>query len=115
MAKVLRLSQLSSSRQALVRLCQSINHGHIEALRVAAGEPIFDPAPTVLIDVKLDQDEGPRPEVNMADFELCGEVRRLLDRVDQIKNGEIDRIEIRAGIPRRLVFQASRPSGEGQR
>jgi hypothetical protein len=58
-----------------------------------------------LVDVKLDQDENPRAEVNMPDFELCREVQRLLDQLKQIENGEIERIEIRAGIPRRLVFQ----------
>jgi hypothetical protein len=110
---MLHFSELSPSWQALVRLCQSITHGHIEALHVVAGEPTFTPAPTVLVDVKLDQDEGPRPEVNLADFELCGEVRRLLERLDQIKNGEIDRIEIRAGIPRRLVLRTGLSNGQG--
>lgn len=99
-------SELSPSWQALVRLCQSINHGHIEALHVVAGEPTFTPAPTMLVDVKLDQDEGSRPELELPDFELCHEVRRLLRRIDGIKNGKVARLEIRGGVPRRVVFEA---------
>ena len=106
-----RFSELSGPRQALVRLCQSINHGHIEALRITDGEPTFTPAPTVLVDVKLDQDEGPRPEVELRDFELCGELRRLMNRIEGIKNGKVARLEIRAGVPRRVIFESTIKSG----
>jgi hypothetical protein len=41
----------------VVRLCQSINHGRIDALHIIGGEPAFTPEPTVLIDVKLDKKE----------------------------------------------------------
>jgi hypothetical protein len=39
--KPLRLSDLSHARQALVRLCQTINHGSIEDLEVRHSEPVF--------------------------------------------------------------------------
>jgi hypothetical protein len=104
---MLHFSELSPSWQALVRLCQSINHGHIEALHVVDGEPTFTPTPTVFVDVKLDQDEGPRPEVRLSDFELCHEVRRLLRRIEGIQNGRVARLEVRGGVPRRAVFEAA--------
>jgi hypothetical protein len=102
-----RFSELSGPRQALVRLCQSINHGHIEALRITDGEPTFNPSPTVLVDVKLDQDEGPRPEIELRDFELCGELLRLMSRMDQVKHGKVARLEIRGGVPRRAIFEST--------
>jgi len=102
-----RFSELSGPRQALVRLCQSINHGHIEALRITDGEPTFTPAPTVLVDVKLDQDEGPRPELELCDFELCGELRRLMSRIAVLKDGKVARLEIRGGVPRRVIFEST--------
>jgi|SRR5579871_5920310 len=102
-----RFSELSEPRQALVRLCQTINHGHIEALRITDGEPTFNPAPMLLVDVKLDQDEGPRLEVELCDFELCGELRRLMSRIDAIKDGKVARLEIRGGIPRRVIFEST--------
>ncbi len=94
-----------------MRLCQSINHGHIEALRIADGEPTFTPTPTVLVDVKLDQDDGPRPEVELSDFELCGELRRLMSRIDGIKDGKVARLEIRGGVPRRVIFESTITGG----
>ena len=85
--KALRLSQLSVSRQALVRLCQSANYAQIEQLQVKESEPVFDPAPVVLLDLKLDSDELPRPELTLTDFALTAEFRRLMDRLDALKNG----------------------------
>jgi hypothetical protein len=106
---------LSLPRQALVRLLQATNYGEIRQLQVRESEPVLSPAPIVLIDLHLDTDQESRPEMAVADFALGHEVCRLLDRLDEVENGEIESIEIRAGIPRRLVFQSSRLSGEGQR
>ncbi len=68
-------------------------------------EPILNPEPLVSVEVKLDTDEGARPEVDLADFALADEICRLMARLDEIQNGAIEKIEIRAGIPRRLVFR----------
>ena len=57
------------------------------------------------VDVKLDGDEGPRPETALADFELRGEVVRLMKCLAGVQNGTIVRIEVRAGIPRRLTIE----------
>jgi len=69
------------------------------------GDPVFHPEPTVLLDVKLDVDEGERQEADLPDFALRVEVRRLMARLDQLKNGRIERIEVRSGIPRRVVIE----------
>jgi hypothetical protein len=101
-----RFSEISPAWRDLVRLCQSINHGQIESLQIANGEPSFNPAPRVFFDVKLDNEEGPRPEVALPDFELCSELHRLMRRIDNIKQGRVARLEIRGGIPRRAVFES---------
>ena len=90
-----RFQQLSAPRQALVRLCQRINFGRIEDLELRGGEPVFSPAPQVFIDVRLDWE----------DFAIPEEMRRLLARLDAIQDGNIERIEVRAGIPRRLIVE----------
>jgi hypothetical protein len=102
----LRFSQLSASRQTLVRLCQSVNHGSIEDLRVEQSEPVFNPAPVVLKDVKLDSEEGPRPELALADFVVSNEVLRLKMLFDEMRCGVIRHIEVRGGIPRRIVLES---------
>ena len=105
-AKALRLSQLSPERQTLVRLCQTINRGSIESLEVRQAEPVFDPFPVTLKDVKLDKIEEPRPELALADFVLSSEVSRMLDLLDEIKCGAIRLIEVREGIPRRMLLES---------
>lgn len=37
----------------------------------------------MLRDVKLDSDEGPRPEITLADFVVSDEVVRLMDLLDE--------------------------------
>jgi hypothetical protein len=111
MAQPLRLSDLSPARQALVRLCQNINHGSIENLEVRRSEPVFGPAPVVLRDVRLDADEGPRAELALGDFALGDEVCRLMRLLDKLESGTIRRVEVRAGIPRRMLVESQEFGG----
>jgi hypothetical protein len=106
MTKTPRFSQLSASRQALVRLCQDINFGQILCLHVKSAEPIWDPAPTVLWEVKLNIEETPRPEADLPDFKLSAEIRRLVQSLDRLREGLIEKIDIREGIPRRIVLSS---------
>ncbi|MGA2882247.1 MAG: hypothetical protein ABSG13_25115 [Bryobacteraceae bacterium] len=113
MSDPLRLSELSPARQALVRLCQSANYAQIEQLQVNDSEPVFNPAPVVLLDLKLDSDEMPRPEMALTDFMLTAEFCRLMDKLDGLKHGIIERIEVRAGLPRRMLFRSKFSGEEG--
>ena len=80
-------------------------------MRLRDANPVFDPAPMVLAEERLDVVEESRPELALTDFMLSEEWCRLLARLDEIQNGTIERIEVRAGIPRRIVF-ASRLAEE---
>ena len=104
--KPLHLSDLSPGRQALVRLCQAINHGSIEHLEVRHSEPVFDPWPVAVRDVKLDKDEEARPEKGLQDFALSDEVVRLMERLDEMDCGTIRCIEVHAGLPRRMLIES---------
>jgi len=105
-----RFRQLSPPKQTLVRLLQTVNFGQLRDLEVRDGEPVFNPAPLVQVDVKLDAEEGPRPEQELTDFTLRSEVARLMDRLREIGNGTVERIEICAGVPRRMIVEV-RPQG----
>jgi hypothetical protein len=103
-----RFTQLSGPRQTLVRLCQTIDYGQILDLHIGAdGEPSFNPEPQAIVEVKLDNDSRPRAETELADFVLPGEVLRLMDRIDEIGAGRIQKIEIRAGLPKRVLIHTS--------
>jgi hypothetical protein len=105
MSRPFLLSQLSPARQALVRLCQVTNYGVIERLHVRDSEPTEEPPPLVMKDLKLDHDEELRPELELTNFELRSEVQRLMDHLDGLRNGIVERLEVHAGVPRRIVVR----------
>jgi hypothetical protein len=106
MSQVQRFAQLSLARQTLVRVVQATNFGELQGIHVQDADPIFDGGSVVVLDAKLDKEEEPRPELDLADFALSAEVLRLMSRLDELKNGTIQRLEVRAGIPRRLIFES---------
>ena len=104
-----RLSDLSTPRQVFIRQCQRMGFGKIVGLAVRGGDPIFTEATQILIDVKLEADEGPRAEQQLGDFVLCAELVRLFRKLDTVRDGEINLVEVRTGIPRRIVLKAPNP------
>jgi hypothetical protein len=101
----LRFLEISEPRQAFIRQCQWMGFGKIVGLEVRDGEPVFAPQTQVFMDLKLDNDDAPRPEHNLTDYVLCAEIVRFFSRLEAIRNGVIEHIEVRAGIPRRVVFK----------
>jgi hypothetical protein len=106
MDKSLLFCHLSPPRQHLVRLFQSINYGYLQDLEVRDCEPIFSGCgPIVLVDVRLDSEDRPRDELALADFALCAEICRMMSLLDRVENGRMSKIEVRAGIPRRITME----------
>lgn len=102
---MLRFSEVSQRRQQLIRTCQKLNFGVIRSIRLQNGDPVLEAA-SFLADERLDLPEEPRPEIRLDNFELCQEWSRLVALLDKLQNGMIERIEVRAGIPRRVVFES---------
>jgi hypothetical protein len=109
---LIRLSQLSAPRQCFVRECQQIVYGKILRLLVRDTQPIFDEHTEVLIDLKLDANDSSRPEEHVADFTVSAELTRLFVELDAIRNGVIEHIEVRAGVPRRISFKRLPPTNK---
>jgi hypothetical protein len=86
-----------------------MNFGQIQNLRVHDGDPAFERHHVVLIDEKLDSNESLRPETEVPDFVLPAELVRLFVRFDEMNNGMIERLEVRAGVPRRVVYESVVP------
>jgi|SRR5208282_883755 len=101
-----RFSELSQPRQALVRLCQTTGYGYVQDLLVEHREPVFsNPQFAVFLDIKLDSEERARQEVELSDFILSAELVRLMALLDKVQDGKIAKIEIRGGIPRRIIWE----------
>jgi hypothetical protein len=106
-ADAARLRDLSAPRQRLVRLFQTINFGRIEELEIRNGEPEFSPPPRVFVELKLDREDGPRAERHLEQFQLLGQVARFFDQLARLGDGTIERIDVRHGLPFRMVIEAA--------
>ena len=104
MRQFLRFSDLSPARQALVRLCREMFFGQVSGLIVRDGEPVLDPPPSVLVEVKLDSHEESSAPGAIEDFKLGKEILRLMARLDEVQNGLIVRLDVRYGAPARMLI-----------
>lgn len=95
--------RLSTWRSRLLELMQSINFGRIEKLLINGGEPVLDPRPVVVREIKFAGENGPRPELATTDFLLKQQVVELFAFFDQLQDGVIDVLEIKHGLPFRMI------------
>jgi hypothetical protein len=95
---------LSPARRRLIELFQQLNFGRVESLNLIDGEPVFEPPPRVVREIKFGGENGPRPERDAVDFSLKSHVVELLRFFDQLGEGTIETIEIRYGLPFRLIY-----------
>lgn len=100
-------SALSGARRRLLETMQRLNFGRIENLAVHAGEPAFDPAPKIVQDIKIGGENGPRPELARDDFALKSQVAELFDHLNRVGDGTVAVIEVKHGLPFRLVIEQS--------
>ena len=93
------LAACSEPRKNLLKLMQRINFGRIEGLEIKDGEPVLDPPPDVVYEVKFGGENGPRKEHSARDFKLKVQVRELFMYFDRIGFGKIDTMTIKHGVP----------------
>ena len=94
---------LSQGRKALVRQMQQINFGRIECLGIKNGEPVLDPPPKIVREIKFGGDNGPRHETDSRAFVLKAQVVELFHQLDGIASGQIELLEIKHGLPFRML------------
>jgi len=99
MPEIASKAALTPARKWLVELMQKIHFGRIENLLVKNGEPVFEPSPRVIREIKFNGENRPRPELNLNNFELKAEVKELLASLDQLENGCVETIEVKHGLP----------------
>ena len=102
----MRIEELSPAKQRLLRLFQAMNFGRIEELEIRDGEPQFSPAPRVFVELKLDVDDGPRRESRLDHFPLRSQVERFFTQTSRLAEGTVEMIEVRHGLPFRMVIEA---------
>jgi hypothetical protein len=98
---------LSPARRQLLELIQRYRFCEIKNLEVRGGEPVFDPAPQVIEEIKIGADDDPRPERSNKDFLLREQIIDLLEHINRVGDGRIAIIEVRHRLPFRLVVERS--------
>jgi hypothetical protein len=96
---------LSEPRRRLVEMMQQISFGRIDCLAVRGGEPVFDPKPRVIRDIKLGGENSPGLESGHRDFLLKTQVIELLDYLTEVNDGIVESIEVKHGLPFRLIVE----------
>lgn len=102
-------TSLTAPQKRLLETLQRTNFGRIEHLVVRDGQPVFEPAPRIVKDVKLGSpDNEARPELEAPDFLLKREHLDLFETLTNFGTGTIEAIEIRHGLPFRILFEQHR-------
>ena len=96
-------STLSAPRQKLLQTMQQLYFGKIEDLMVRAGEPLFSPALRITQEIKLGGDAAERKQPRTDDFTLKRHATDLFDQFDLLPDGSFVTIEVRHGLPARLI------------
>jgi hypothetical protein len=100
-AKIAKGSLRPNCRR-LVELMRQLHFGQIVGLRIDEGDPVYDPPPRLVYDKKLGSEPAPRPVSGREDFLLKQQVVELFALFDQLRNGMIDVIEVKNGLPFRV-------------
>lgn len=96
------ISAISYPRRRLIELMQSIQFGRIDDLQIRSRQPVFEPMPTIHREFKFGSGAGFSPVTK--DFQLKRQVCELFEQLDLIGNGTIDRLEIKHGLPFRMII-----------
>lgn len=105
MATEARIDGVSQPCKRLIRLMQAVNFGHIDGLVVRDGQPVFDPPPRVVQEIRFGGDNGPRPEITREDFALKTQVVELFGHLSAMGDAVVETLEIRHGLPFRMSVQ----------
>jgi hypothetical protein len=97
-------TELSPARRRFAQLMTRLQHGRIESLHVQNGEPQLEPAPRVILDLKVGNDRT----TNIVGPDRVHAVKKhlveLFDEFTRLGTGVIDVIEVRSGLPIRLQY-----------
>ena len=95
----LHKSTLSPAWVQVLELMQKINFGRLQNLLVRNGEPDLTQGVLAVRTIKLDGDNGARPEIALEDYQLRSETVRLVKHLVAMERGLVKTVEIRHGLP----------------
>lgn len=105
MSQTITSASLPPDRRRLLKQMQHINFGRIEGLVIANGQPVLDPPPRIVREIKFGGENGPRPEAAIEDFALKAQVVALFHSFDELGDGVIKVLEVKHGLPFRMAME----------
>ena len=99
-----RIADLSPARKQLLAIFQDISFGRLESLFIRNGDPVLDPKPRRVRQVKFGCDCVPVTAELPQDYLLKRQVVELLNILDTMQHGVIDVLEIQNGLPFRMTI-----------
>lgn len=97
----------SAPRKQLLRVMQEHPYSRIDHLTVAHGDPVFASGTKIVAETKFGAADGPRREVGLSDFVLKKEHVELFQQLEKIGSGELLTLEIRGGLPFRMIREVA--------
>ena len=97
-------STLSTPRQKLLGIMRQLYFGTIEELVIRGNEPSFNPPPKVTQEIKLGIDDTKQLVLADRDFAVKRSVIDLFANFDGLSDGSVVTIEVRHGLPARLIL-----------
>jgi len=98
-------SQLSAARRRLLETISKLNFGRIENLVIQNGQPVFDPPPSILRDVKFGAENGPHAKSALSDFSLKSRLLDLFSQLDALESGVVRSLEVKHGLPFSMIVE----------
>ena len=97
---------LTKAERHLVQLMAEVQFGRFENLQIRAGQPILNDDVKVVRVARLGGESGSTLVLRTDEFELKRAVCDLLDRLTELENGTILKLEFRHGLPNLLEVTA---------
>lgn len=98
---------LSVDSKHLIEFMQRVQFGRIESLHISGGQPVLDPLPRIVREIKFGSEVSPGGPADRSNSVPKRQVQELLDLMGEIENGVIDVLEVRHGLPFRVVIAES--------
>lgn len=98
---------LLPAERTLLDMIRALGFGQIEFLRISAGEPVVDPWPTVVRDLKLGTERYEAVSTGATEFELKREAADLFEYTRDVDHGEIRCLVVRHGLPFSMEVELS--------
>ena len=105
MTQTVLLNSLSPARRRLVEAIRELGFGRIEGLIVVGGEPIFEPPPRMVQELRFTRKDSERLWEAENNYALKSQVTEFLERLTSLGNGRIDLITVQNGLPFSLTLE----------